>query len=519
MAASQTSATKKITIDFTQGVATFGNPYELGPRIVEMRNYINKYIPMKSGEFIDFGVGQSWEPMRPFLASGIQFNDCSFIGAAEQFENTETNLSGAGFLFGGTQQDNTLNIWNQAGAKVSAGLASGPGAWSIAHFSSITPPTTYLTEPNLTDMLYTTDRAAFNTYTPTGFSGVADHLIVHQGRIWLAQGKNLFFTDAFDPMTVRQFGQINPVVVPMDITGLSRIGISEVDPGAQSHLFIGGTSQIWIYDGSPGSGNEVLRRYTDQVGLSHIGTSAMAQTDRGLVFSGSDRNLYLCPPGGAAGPFAIGAPIRNHLSAGIAYLTYRRPYLMVFLKNANWWYCDLRGEQPAWYGPNRSIDEVFINTFISFKFTSRYPNQDYIWLAGNTGSDAYLYKVQDVSYTAEELTQQILKTGAINEPGHEVVFGRAYFTFELANASKTFTFICENNKPNETFTRQFTVPGGPSGTTYNVVIPITSPAAGTRGDFIKCQLKCEGADNASDPAMAFLQVWEIEYDIIKRSKV
>lgn len=498
---------KRIRIPIEDGITTFGTGYEIGPRLIDSSRFIHKYVPMKSGTAVDF-AGQSWEPSEVDFGTANVLANATSVGCAERFENSEIDGVNNGYLFGGYDGNSFLaSAWDHTGTRrLSIGSASP--IKSIVHWKGLSTSTTFLTGPT---MRSTTDRVNFSIYAPTGFPGVADVLLVYQNRLWLASDNKVYYTDVLNPNNVRQFGQINPIIVPMNVTYLDRVGVSDVDPGAQSHLIIAGLSQIWVLDGSPAEGNAVLRRLTNQFGIAK--EQHAAQTNLGLAFLGTDRQLYLINPGAVGNPTPIGLSIRNLLASGEISLAWRRPYLMVFVGDlSKVLFLDFSQNEPKWWGigPNQSL-------FIPGPVSSRFPNHDYFWVVGDDSEaeSFVVVKVQDPSHVGSPVKFQTLKTGYIFEQGHEVVLRKMHTTVKLGPAEKTYN-VTSSDSDGLIYSKDFTVPAGSK--IENFQIPIMG-RAGCRGDFIFCSIGCEQKESATDLGLSALQHWEIEYDIIPRQKI
>lgn len=503
------SQRKRIPIE--DGITTFGTGFEIGLQLRQAQRYVGKYIPQESGVVVNFDT-HSWEPFEVDDDSLIALDDCSEVFCGERFENVESSGNNTGYLFGGRRiSTGTAGIWDQTGTRV-GGSGSATAFSSIMHWRSLATPTTFCTGPT---MFSTTDRVNFVPYAPTGFPGVAKILMVYQNRLWLSIGNKLYFTDVLDPNNVRQFGQINPLVVPMPITCLERVGVSDIDPGAQSHLLIGGATQIWVVDGAPGQGNQILRRYTSQVGIEK--EEHAVSTNLGVAFFGTDRQLYLVPPGAVDEPIPIGLRVRDIISApGDRTLVWRRPYLAVILGNIrSVLYFDVSGgggEMKVWGTPG------LFSSYSVRACSNRFPLHDYVWVAGRDGSDipelCVIHKMKDVPSKLVPLTQK-LKTGYIFELGHEVVLRKMHATVEQGPIAKTYTATSYDSNGGS-YSRTFTVPAGSKTTSFQ--IPMTGPN-GIRGEFLYLELSVAGRANTMDKAMSALRHWEVEYDVIKRSKI
>jgi hypothetical protein len=525
---STTSQRKRIPIE--DGVFTFGTGYEIGLRLNSASRFIHKYVPTPQQGAPTMGPifeDQTWEPLELDDTTMTPLEDSGPVFCAERFDNPEAGIGGAaaGCLVGGQSKlTGKGTIWKENGLKVFTAAGVGPFR-SIVTWTTLATPTIFAGGINQ-PMVQSTNRTTFTPYTPAGITGLAEHFLVYQERLWFSQGKRVYFTDILDPYNIRQFGQTNPIVVPMNVKVLARVGVSDIDPSAQSHLFIGGNTQTWILDGSPGSGNQVLRRYTSQLGVFE--EHHVASTSIGLFFFGSDRMIYWVKPGALGDPDPIGLPVRDLLApAGPVAIFWRRPYLcVVLLKCGTELFLDMSQDKAKWWGP--TARSGFIEPMA---VGNRYPSNPWVWLIGTdpnvigAGDTSFIMQYNDpdvlnpVSTTSQDLT-----TGFLYEPGHEVVLRKVHATVKQGTIDKVFT-ITSTDSVGGTISNKFTSKTGTKILYYQIPMEDTQGVnfgsryqKGLRGDFLILGISCKGREDPYDLGMSALQNWEVEYDIVKRDK-
>lgn len=498
---------KRISIPLDEGIFSFGNLYEIGPRPRETFRYIRKYIP-QDGRSVGFS-GQNWAPFEAG-SSPVDFATCDSITAAERFESPYFGVSeDSGFLFGGRSTVNTCTLWDETGTVVDI-LGTVGDYKSIVRWNGLATPTTFCANGKGV-MRKTVDRATFSDYTPTGVTfvggiGPAEQLAVYQNRLWISVSNKLYYTDVLDSTNIRQYGQVNPFVFPMQIMALERVGISDVDPGAQNHFLVFGQHEIWALDGAPGQGNEVVRRYTYQHGVRS--QNHVVPTEYGTVFYGTDRQLYLVPPGATQNPVAIGDGIRDFFLSDNILLVWRKPYLAIIVGGIyNIAYIELSsGKLKYWGRMSLGMSSDPLGGIVS-----RYPRNNYFDLAYKSGSTCSHVRFGDYNRT----DAQIIKTGYISEPGYEVEIKKIILTALRDSADKSFSVLIRNNEDQvEAFT--FAVPATttvPIGkTTIASRAPITKNCRGL-GVSIEFSILQAPYDQM---CMAAVQSLEIEYDVVPR---
>lgn len=414
--------TQIVEIDLRSGVESNESGFAIGPKLRRAANAMwrpyasqdnlrRRILSMPDG----FSVGtlfllEAGDHGQAYRALAAQFAEDvpPFFGVVTALEEGTNHFlvfhGDTGFLFQDT-------------GKVATTLTEASG--SIAYWADIAQPTVFMSHPGL-NTAYIYNGVGVGVYAPasdpgTPFLGNAA-MIVHLDRLWLSYGRFAWYTDPFDPDTIRP---TNFVRFEDIITAFFRASSSPVDAGAGVHLCVGLRNSVWVIDGDPAFGNAVGRRLVAGVGIADA--RCVCETAYGACALLTDGQLYLIP-NGAQSIVPIGTPIRDQVVAFKRFqvntsLFWLAPYVYVCFADLNaMWALDLSDPQsPRWWGP------------ITHKAGSR---QGRLLQAPQSGAGTTLvgattdaapvalYPLTNIVNTTGRAT--VLTTGYVQVPGHKI---------------------------------------------------------------------------------------------------
>ena len=509
--------TKLVEIPLTEGITTYGTGYEIGPR------------PRRLGNIVRSGSTSQGRT----IARGPQpLATATATMAAADAGHTNQYLLGMG-LFGATpvvpgvftvSGNAQLGLWNAltggalhtvSGGSFTAITNAGaterfPAAvayWraqDVVYYSHIqaTAGTTGIMQYNGSVCV------AYSTVN-TSFTGRASALAIHLERLFAAlpggTSANGFgarttlvqMSDTNDPATMRASRSF---VVDDEVRGLLRLGAGDLDAGGQAHLLIGGPNLVASFDGDPDAGNASYRVLNDAVGPE--APTLWTNTPYGVFLLASDGQLYRIAQG-ATSLEPVGSRIRDRfagftripLSNAPATLLWEPPYLVLlpptlttsFSSAAGMLLMDLSNPgAPEWTGPHTSTAATPIMGAVRTPGTASAASAVYFAERSTSGLRSYL--LADGT-TVDGLTQ-LLRTGYLSEPDHDVILQRVIAVVLPAITDTTFTCrMYSDAMPSGVRTVTATVPGNAAAQVDTRAKLVFASPAPVRGDAVWFELE------------------------------
>lgn len=371
-------------IDLRSGIYPNETLYMIGPRLTSSKNAVWGYrYPQADDSFSPNVIPPHFLRVPTLFPSRAAITYGSDPAMFLDLAFTQNTGNGRKKLIIGTNSAEGLRAWEAETGTVlalDAGVTnsivtttSTPRPATSTYWVSpggsahITGPAIFFSHPSASKIYYVLDSAAvIRSMNDDGIVGTpagALALTVHLDRLWMARehpasvfSSNIWFTDPFDVETIRpeSFVTIDDEIVVMapSIPG-------QIDSSGTAHLFVGCSNSIWMIDGDPTSVQALRRQIASNIGIRS--PLAMAVTQYGIFFVGTDNQIYLCSTDGRT-MIPVGDPIRNRISVTssdtldtgyLAALTWFPPYLYYF-PTGNPLVCYIADmtnpNKPTWWG-------------------------------------------------------------------------------------------------------------------------------------------------------------------------